>query len=63
MAEAFGGVYVCSRKHKTAMWFFDSKPDQRPCPRCEDGRLAKLIHVKDYSAGGKMAAENKRKDG
>ena len=63
MAEAFGGVYKCPKGHETGMWFFDSKPTERECPRCDNRTLAKLVHVKDYSAGSRKRVENKRAKG
>lgn len=61
MAEPFGGVYSCTKnkKHKTGMWFFDSKPTEHRCPRCDDGTMSRLTHVKDYGAGGRANAEKR----
>lgn len=61
MAEAFGGVYTCTRKHRTGLWFFDSKPVEYRCPRCNNGAMAKLEHAKNYSAGGKVASGKRKK--
>ncbi len=63
MAESFGGVYRCPKGHETGMWFFDSKPEARECPRCDNGTMAKLERVKDYAAGGRAAAKKKREQG
>lgn len=51
MRQAFGGQYQCSKnpKHRINLYFFDSKPESTPCPRCCDGTRAERVRVLDVS--------------
>ena len=59
MRQAFGGAYLCEHGHETNLYLFDSKPDERNCPRCDDGTRAKLVRILDL--GGNSTKGRKRK--
>lgn len=60
MAEAFGGYYKCPKGHEHELWFFDSKPKERPCPKYECKEKAVLIRVLD--PGGWKIGKRKPKE-
>jgi len=68
MAEAWGAEFLCQKKrkqpHNGNFYFFDSKPDEFPCPYCQDGTLMKRVRILDMGKeSGKRLNESHAKKG
>ena len=64
-SEPWGAEFACQKKRKHPhggnFYFFDSKPDQFPCPYCQDGTLMKRVRILDMTRGAESRLEKKRR--